>query len=155
MVNIGLLAMGMILATTSDRNTILVCGIIIPLLVVIPCEMLFHVLLTYVGRTAFNGFLLVSHDNPNSDYMMSFDPASASVAECTLCQHYFLDVNTNDEEVLDRIQRLRQQRHTHNTSARGVESTTIRNSKLIVPTNRKHNIGPDYFPKFQGVKNAS
>ncbi|CAJ1936309.1 unnamed protein product [Cylindrotheca closterium] len=154
MVNIGILVMGTILATTSDKYTIIVCGLIIPLLVVIPCEMLFHVLLTYVGRTAFNGFLLVSHDNPNSDDILSFDPTSASVAEGTLCQNYFLDVNTNDEEVLDRIQRLRQQ-HTRSTSTRGVESTTIRNSRLIVPLANKHNIGPDYFPKFQGVKKPS
>lgn len=154
MVNIGVLVMAVILATTSDRRTILVCGLVIPLLVVIPCEMFFHVLLTFIGRTAFNGFLLTSHGNPNSDDMLTVDPTSASLAESTLCQNYFQDVNTNDEEVLNRFQRLRQ-RHMRSTTAYGLESTTIRNTKLLVPTDRKHNIGPDYFPKFQGVKTTS
>ncbi|KAL3944976.1 MAG: hypothetical protein SGBAC_000952 [Bacillariaceae sp.] len=151
--NIGVLTMAMILQTTSDKWIILICGLIIPPLVVVPCEMFFHSLLTYIGRAAFNGFLLVPHEDPNSDEIIK-NTDSAAMAERTMCQDYFQQLNPNDEAVLDRIERLRKG-HVSTSRPKAEESKTLRNSRLIVPTARKHNIGPDYFPKFQGVKKPS
>jgi hypothetical protein len=146
-VNIGILVMALTVATTSHRPTIIVCGMIIPAMIVMPCEGFLHMILAYIGRTAFNGYLLVPHENPNSDDLIGKD-TSATKAEKAMCQHYFQDLNTNDEDVLDRCHQLRQL-HTHARSTHGVESKTIRNSKRIVPTTRKHNIGTDYFPNFR------
>jgi hypothetical protein len=145
--NIGILVMALTVATTSHRPTILVCGMIIPAMIIIPCEVLFHMIVTFVGRTAFNGYLLVPHENPNSDDLNG-KVTSAVNAENAMCQNYFQDLNANDEEVLDRCHQLRQS-HTNARSIHGMERKTIRNSKLNVPTATKHNIGTDYFPKFQ------
>mmetsp|Transcript_29851 Transcript_29851/g.71744 ORF Transcript_29851/g.71744 Transcript_29851/m.71744 type:complete len:468 (-) Transcript_29851:3955-5358(-) len=154
-VNIGVLAMAMILQATSDRWVIRICGLIIPALVVLPCEVFFHLLLTYIGRAAFNGFLLVPHEDPNSEDIIGGADSSAAIAERTLCQNYFHQLNPDDELVLDRIQRLRKGGDVATSRTKAKESKTIRNSKLIVPTARKHNIGPAYFPKFQGVKKST
>ena len=151
--NIGVLGMGSIMQTTSNKYIVLVCGLILPPLVVIPSEMFFHMLLTYVGRAAFNGFLMVPHEDPNSEDLIENTDTAAN-AEKTLCQNYFRDLNSNDEAVLDQTQRLRKG-HVKASRGDGVESKTIRNSRLIVPTARKHNIGVDYFPKFQGGKKTA
>jgi hypothetical protein len=145
--NIGILVMALTVSTTSHRATILICGMIIPAMIVIACEVLFHMIVTFVGRTAFNGYLLVPHENPNTDDIIG-NVTSAVNAEKAMCQDYYQNLNANDEEVLDRCHRLTRL-HTHARSTQGVESKTIRNSKLIVPTTTKHNIGTDYFPKFR------
>lgn len=152
-VNVAVLGMGMVLQTTSNEHLILICGLILPPVIVIPCEMFFHMLLTYVGRAAYNGFLLVPHEDPNSEDLIENTDTAAN-AEKILCQNYFRDLNSNDEAVLDQTQRLRKG-HVAASRADGVESKTIRNSRLIVPTARKHNIGVDYFPKYQGGKKSA
>ena len=52
--NIGLLAMANVVQTTSNRLLMTICGLIIPPIIVIPCEIFAHMILTYIGRAAFN-----------------------------------------------------------------------------------------------------
>eukprot|EP00980_Cylindrotheca_fusiformis_P002404 scaffold562_cov79-Cylindrotheca_fusiformis.AAC.1 len=157
--NMGILVVALTVATTSNRPTILVCGMIVPALIIVPCFALFHMVLTFVGRTAFSGYLMVSYEvHPESPTSLDVqvDGISAAAAEKVMCLDCFRGLNGKDEEVLD--QQMRQVHalnkstpyHHHRYRAEGSRSSSfIRNSKLVVPSKRKHNIGADYFPKYQ------
>lgn len=149
--NVGLLLSASTAATTSDRRIMLVCGWIIPAVIVIPCGILFHVVLTFVGRAAFNGYLLVKEEAPRDNLELD-ETITAIKAEQSLCRNYFASVDNNDEEILNRSEQLRQQ-HYRSKRTMNDASRTIRNSRMIVPLAKKHNIGADYFPKFQEPQN--
>mmetsp|Transcript_1428 Transcript_1428/g.2817 ORF Transcript_1428/g.2817 Transcript_1428/m.2817 type:complete len:468 (-) Transcript_1428:1828-3231(-) len=149
--NVVILLTAQTAATTSNRRIMLFCGWIVPALIVIPCGMVFHVILTFVGRSAFNGFLLVKEEVPKDGVELD-ESLTAINAEEALSRNYFENVNATDEEVLNRSEQLKQL-HYRRKRAVNDESRTIRNSRMIVPLAKKHNVGADYFPKFKEAKN--
>ncbi|CAJ1936315.1 unnamed protein product [Cylindrotheca closterium] len=150
-INIVILMVAQTAAVTSNRTIMLICGWIVPAVIIIPCGLAFHVILSFVGRSAFNGYLLVKDEVPKNgpDLDKSID---AIKIEQVLCRNYFENVSTNDEEVLNRSEQLKQQ-HFLRKRTMNEESRTIRNSRMIVPLAKKHNVGADYFPKFQEPQN--
>jgi hypothetical protein len=155
LVNIGILLTAKTAATTSNWNTILIMGIVVPTVIITPCIMCYRAMQTYIGRTAFNGFLCLDHENPNAKNSIhkAGDSSAAIKAERALIDRFLDDLNASaDNQVLDKYCNLRQPQVPKDSKV-GLSSRIIRNSKLIQPIDsardqRKQTVGLPVLPRF-------
>jgi hypothetical protein len=145
MLNVGVLYGAMIWATSTGPLTRFLLGSLLPAIICIPTIFVFFNLTSYVARVAYHGLLLPHTDGLET--LSAREPISNNEnlthkkEEESLCQSYYRNCVTDEEDVLEYCLQTNQ-RH----------STKHKRRRLSAPTARKHYFAQEYtVPKFQVV----